>query len=112
MLTGMVSDAILSALYAQAQCVVYVPVVEGWGLPAVEAMRAGAPVVASPMPSTGGAALEVDPLDVDAIGEGILAAAGPRRASLIAAGTTRAASLTWSLAARAHVAVWEAARAS
>ncbi|HEX2273218.1 MAG TPA: glycosyltransferase family 1 protein, partial [Acidimicrobiales bacterium] len=60
-LAGPVEAATLAALYARARVVAYVPLVEGFGLPAVEAMAAGAPVVASPMPSTGGAALEVDP---------------------------------------------------
>ncbi|MGQ0519837.1 MAG: glycosyltransferase [Actinomycetota bacterium] len=105
---GPVSDAVLSGLYAGARCVAYVPLFEGYGLPAVEAMAAGVPVVASPVPSTAGAALEVDPRDVDAIAAGLVTAAGDeaRRAELEAAGRLRAGELTWKAAAGRHVETW------
>lgn len=108
-LAGVVGDAVLAGLYAGARCLAYVPLVEGWGLPPVEAMGACTPVVASPMPSTGGAALEVDPMDLDAIAEGLVVAAGdePRRSALVTAGLLRAGELTWAAAARRHVALWE-----
>ena len=48
---------------------------EGFGLPPVEAMLAGAPVVASNVPSTGSAAYQVDPNDTDSIAEGLLVVA-------------------------------------
>jgi len=74
----------------------------------VEAMRYGTPVVASPLPTTAGASVEVDPTRVDDIVEGLVRAAVDEelRAGLAAAGTARAASLTWEAAARAHVALW------
>lgn len=108
-LAGTVSDAALAALYAGARCVAYVPLVEGWGLPPIEAMAACTPVVASPLPSTGGAALEVDPLDVDAIGAALLAASGEEatRSALVTAGLLRARELTWERAARDHTHAWE-----
>lgn len=108
-LAGRVSDPVLAALYAGARCLAYVPLVEGWGLPAVEAMAACTPVVASPMPSTGGAALEVDPGDADVIADGLATAAGDerRRSQLVTAGLLRAGELTWEAAARRHVEVWE-----
>jgi glycosyltransferase involved in cell wall biosynthesis len=108
-LAGPVNDAVLAGLYAGARCVVYVPLVEGWGLPPIEAMAACTPVVASPLPSTGGAALEVDPLDIDAIGAGMLAAAGDeaRRSALVTAGLLRAGELTWERTARDHTRAWE-----
>jgi len=107
-LAGVVTDAVLAGLYAGARCVAYVPLVEGWGLPAVEAMAACTPVVASPMPSTGGAALEVDPTDVDAIADALAVATGDdrRRSELVTAGLMRARELTWASAARAHAALW------
>ena len=107
-LAGVVSDAVLAALYAGARCLVYVPLVEGWGLPPVEAMAACTPVVASPMPSTGGAALEVDPTDTDAIAAAIAAAAGDdrQRSELVTAGLLRAGELTWEGSARRHVELW------
>jgi alpha-1,3-rhamnosyl/mannosyltransferase len=88
--------------------VAYVPLLEGYGLPAVEAMRAGVPVVASPMPSTAGAALEVDPLDPGAIAGGLVQAAADEsaRTALVTAGLARARDLTWEAAARRHTALW------
>lgn len=105
---GPVTDAVLAGLYAGARCVAYVPLFEGYGLPAVEAMAAAVPVVASPVPSTAGVALEVDPLDVDAIAAGLVTAAGDdrRRCELVTAGLLRAGELTWKAAARTHVEAW------
>jgi glycosyltransferase involved in cell wall biosynthesis len=108
-LAGAVPAGVLAALYAGARCLAYVPLVEGWGLPAVEAMAACTPVVASPMPSTGGAALEVDPRREQSIAEGLVTAAGNEqaRSSLVTAGLLRAGELTWDAAARQHLKVWE-----
>lgn len=108
--TGSVPGPVLAALYAGARCMAYVPLLEGWGLPAVEAMAACTPVVAGPLPSTGAAALEVDPTDTAAIAEALVVAAGDerRRAELVTAGLLRTADLTWQSAARRHVEVWEA----
>lgn len=107
--TGPVGGPVLAALYAGARCVAYVPLLEGYGLPAVEAMAAAVPVVASPVPSTAGAALEVDPLDVDAIARGLVEATTDdgRRAELVAAGLLRAGELTWKAAAARHVEAWQ-----
>jgi glycosyltransferase involved in cell wall biosynthesis len=112
-LAGWVDDAVLASLYRQARVVAYVPLLEGFGLPALEAMAAGTPVVASPMPSLGGAALEVDPCDVGAIADALVVAATDDavRSVLVAAGDRRAASLTWEAAARAHVDLWGSLRA-
>jgi len=107
-LAGWVADPVLASLYRRARVVAYVPLLEGFGLPALEAMAAGVPVVASPMPSTGDAALEVDPGNVDAIAAAIVDAAtdDPTRAGLVAAGHARAAALTWEATARTHVELW------
>lgn len=109
-LTGPVSAPVLAALYAGARCLAYVPLIEGWGLPAVEAMAACTPVVAGPLPSTAGAALEVDPTDTAAIADALVIAAGDerRRAELVTAGLLRTGDLTWAAAARHHVELWEA----
>jgi alpha-1,3-rhamnosyl/mannosyltransferase len=108
-LAGEVPAAVLAGLYGGCRCLAYVPLHEGYGLPALEAMAAGAPVVASPMPSTQGAAYEVDPLSVEAIADGLVSAsiAGPARDGLIAGGRTRVEKLTWESTARRHVALWE-----
>ena len=107
-LLGQVPGPVLAALYADAASMAYVPLKEGFGLPAVEAMAAGAPVVASPMPSVGDAALVVDPLDEAAIADALVDAATDQatRTNLIAAGRQRAGQLTWAAAARRHVEIW------
>jgi len=108
-LAGEVPAAVLAGLYAGCRCLAYVPLHEGYGLPALEAMAAGAPVVASPMPSTQGAALEVDPLDVEVIADGLVTASvdGAARDGLVAGGRRRVEKLTWESTARRHVELWE-----
>ena len=108
-MAGWLGAGALAALYRRARAVAYVPLLEGFGLPAVEAMAAGTPVVASPMPSTGGAGLDVDPTDVAAMAAALVTAAADEgaRADLSAAGRERAAALTWEATARAHVELWQ-----
>lgn len=110
-LAGLVTPPELSALYAMCRLMAYVPLIEGFGLPPVEAMAFGAPVVASPLPSTAGAAFEIDPLDTDSIAHGLLTVAtdGRQRDRLRALGRARSAELTWSAIAGRHVAVWQEA---
>jgi glycosyltransferase involved in cell wall biosynthesis len=111
-LTGLVTPSELSALYSMAQLLAYVPLVEGFGLPPVEAMAFGAPVVASPLPSTAGAAFEVDPLDTDSIAAGLVTVATDEveRDRLRRLGRERSAALRWSGIARQHLEVWRQAQ--
>ncbi len=112
---GPAAAGTLSGLYHLARLLAYVPLLEGFGLPAGEALSRGTPVVASRgLPSAAGACVEVDPTDTASIAAGLLEAASDdrRRAELVSAGAARAAELTWARAAERHVEVWsEVARA-
>ncbi len=107
-LAGPVTGGALTALYGRARVFAYVPRFEGFGLPPLEAMACGTPVVASPMPSTGDAAAEVDPLDIEAIADALvrMATDDEARAVAIAHGSARAGALPWRAAARRHVELW------
>jgi glycosyltransferase involved in cell wall biosynthesis len=106
---GRVPDEELAALYRGAGCVVYASLYEGFGLPVLEAMASGAPVVTSRGGATeeiaGGAAVLVDPLDVQAIAAGIDEAL-QRRAELVPVGLERARAFTWAAAADAVETLW------
>jgi glycosyltransferase involved in cell wall biosynthesis len=99
----------LPALYRGASVVVYPSLFEGFGMPVVEAMACGVPVVASSHPSLdeacGDAALRADPLDPDALAESIREAL-ERRDELVQRGLEHARSFTWLGNASAHLAAW------
>jgi glycosyltransferase involved in cell wall biosynthesis len=111
---GFVPDDELARLYRGARCVAYLSAYEGFGLPLVEAMACGAPVVAANAGSapevTGGAAVLVDPSDPDAIAAG-LAEAIERGEELRARGLERAQAFSWDAVARATVDVYREAAA-
>jgi glycosyltransferase involved in cell wall biosynthesis len=96
---GRLGDADLEALYAGAEALVFPSLYEGFGLPVLEAMRRGVPVVmaaVSSLPEVGGdAAVSVDdPRDAAALAAAIdRALAGRER--LAALGRERAAGFTW-----------------
>jgi glycosyltransferase involved in cell wall biosynthesis len=96
---GYLAEAELPGLYARAAALAMPSLYEGFGLPCVEAMACGTPVVASDraaLPEAcGGAALLADPDDPDSFAEALLRAAGPERERLRAAGLERVRGLTW-----------------
>jgi glycosyltransferase involved in cell wall biosynthesis len=106
---GAVSDEELAALFRGARALVYPSLYEGFGIPVLEAMASGTPVVTSRGGATeeisGGAAVLVDPRDVDAIAAGIEEAAS-RRDDLRRRGLERAQAYSWDAVADAVEQVW------
>jgi glycosyltransferase involved in cell wall biosynthesis len=114
-LLGAVNDAELVRQFRGASAFVYVPLIEGFGLPPLEAMRAGIPVVCSAVPSVAegnpNAACIVDPLVVSSIADGIVRVLtnGFLRDSLKVAGSALASERTWLACAARHLEFWRAA---
>ncbi len=102
-----VEDADLPALYNLTQAFIYPSLYEGFGLPALEALACGTPLVTTPVASlpevVGEAAVLVDPLDSAAIAAGIEQALA-RAADLRAPGLAQAARFTWESSAHALLA--------
>jgi glycosyltransferase involved in cell wall biosynthesis len=103
---GVVSDARLDALYRDAAALVYPSLYEGFGLPVLEAMARGTPVVAmraASLPEVlGDAGVLLDPDDAAGWTASLDAIIGQpdRRAAMAEAGRTRAATFTWERTAR------------
>lgn len=103
------SMAEITALYDRCRTFVSVPLLEGFGLPVLEAMSRGAPVVSSNVPSAGNATYRVDPSNIAGIAEGITRVVNDAdlRYSLMDKGRAHAKEFTWGKCARRHMAVWD-----
>jgi len=111
--TGYLSDEDLRALYSSCRVFVYPSVYEGFGLPPLEAMACGAPVIAGRIPSLqetlGSAARLVEPLNVEALGREIvgLLEDDNQRQALGAAGPGHAGKFSWEKSAQLTLGVYQ-----
>jgi glycosyltransferase involved in cell wall biosynthesis len=111
---GAVDETGLAELYASASAFLFLSRAEGFGLPPLEAMAAGVPVVSSNATSLaevcGDAACCVDPDDVEGAAEALrrIVAEPAFAADLSAFGRKRAAEFTWARAARETLAIYRA----
>jgi glycosyltransferase involved in cell wall biosynthesis len=116
--TGWVDDATLEGLYRMATCLAFPSLAEGFGLPVLEAMCRGLPVVcsnASSLPEVAGdAALYFEPTDIDAITAALDQVLGDSelREKLSAGGYEQARKFSWEATAKATLASYERALAT
>jgi glycosyltransferase involved in cell wall biosynthesis len=115
-LVGRVPDGLMPGLYAAASVVVVPSLVEGFGLPALEGMATGVPVVASDRSSlpevVGDGGLLVAPTG-PALADGVLdvLAGGPEVEAMARRGLDRARLFTWEASAEGHARVWRSVSA-
>lgn len=99
--TGLISEADLSSWYRGAEATVFPSLYEGFGLPVIESMACGTPVIASnttSLPEVGGnAGYYVDPLDIENIAQGIRRVTSDNnlRSQMCENGLIRARAFTW-----------------
>jgi len=109
---GYVGNEELAGLYSGARCLVYPSLHEGFGLPILEAMTCGCPVVTSnisSMPEVAGkAAVLVNPLEVEDIGRGIKEAI-EKREEIVKKGYQRVKLFSWEKCAKETLKVYEEA---
>jgi glycosyltransferase involved in cell wall biosynthesis len=112
---GYIDEDDMPALYAGAEMVVFPSLYEGFGLPVIEAMACGTPVVTSNIPVlrevSGGAALTADPYSAEAIADAMTRvwSEPALRADLVARGLERASRFSWRRTAEATLAAYAAA---
>ena len=105
LLTGYLNDEDLRALYSSCRAFVYPSLYEGFGLPPLEAMACGAPVIASHIAALqetlGDAAILIEPLDVQTLSRTIIEVLKDerRRAAMGEAGIKHAGKFSWDKAA-------------
>jgi glycosyltransferase involved in cell wall biosynthesis len=112
-LTGYLDDAALRDLYSASRVFVYPSLYEGFGLPPIEAMACGAPVIVSDIPalveSTAGAARIASAREPDELAQAMseLLHDDDKRAALIEAGRRRATELSWTQTAIKTLQIYE-----
>lgn len=112
--TGVIADADMPALYRQADALVFASLREGFGLAVIEAMASGVPVVVPHMAPfteylTGDDAVWCDPTNAGSIADAMaMALAEPLRSRLAVAGMMVAHRHGWLAVARAHMAAYAA----
>ena len=113
--TGYVPFADLPAIYSLADMFVFPSLYEGFGLPVMEAMACGAPVIAGHADALveigGHAVIVADPLDTNALSDAMVRLGGSPdlRREMSALGIARAREFSWDRAARETLAVYRAA---
>jgi len=111
--TGYVDDEDLVALYSSCRVFVYPSVYEGFGLPPMEAMACGAPVIAGDIPvlreTLADSALLVEPLDANSLANAIVSVLGDENEQLrlSALSRRRAEQFSWSETARMTLEVYK-----
>jgi glycosyltransferase involved in cell wall biosynthesis len=109
LLPGFTEEDDMPAIYAAADLLAFPSLYEGFGLPVLEAMSAGCPVLTSPVSSlpevAGDAAILADPTSVEEIAAGLERGLTDRdlRARLVERGLVRAAGFSWGRAAAEHL---------
>ncbi len=112
---GYVPDESLAILYKNARAFIYPSIYEGFGIPPLEAMACGCPVIASNTTSLpevcGDAAYYIDPLSVDSIAEGMytVLTGEALKQGLIRKGFQRVTLYSWEKAAKQHIKILEEA---
>jgi glycosyltransferase involved in cell wall biosynthesis len=116
--TGFVPDQDLSAIYSGATCFVYPSLYEGFGLPPLEAMQCGVPVITSNVSSlpevVGDAGMMVSPKDEEGLCRAIYRVASDQslRASLAVKSLERAQQFSWSRCAQQTIQLYAKAAAA
>jgi glycosyltransferase involved in cell wall biosynthesis len=110
---GAVSDHDLCCTYRLTEALLFPSIYEGFGLPILEAMASGCPVMTSntsAMPEVAADAAEyVDPLNIPSIAKGILAILDPhRKKELLRRGFSRIKDFSWDLTARKTLSIYQA----
>lgn len=108
--TGYVPKEDLACLYQEAECFVYPSLYEGFGLPVLDAMASGCPVVTSNVSSlpeiAGDAGILVNPNEVEEIAKGIIEAF-KNKESLVKKGLIQAEKFTWAKTARETLKIYQ-----